>query len=166
MLRLTDDGRVPDGEPLSGIVSHPLGFGWHPATAALWGIVPGRDGEAEVRALATESSASALETGRALLRMNGGLGLASGALTIEQPDAGMLALGRAFAGTLDRRASGTVRLAVPVQAEAMAPGLSGMILDVVSDGAGAIFVAMSDVGAEATAGDRAGVVVRLRPRAY
>lgn len=161
MLRLADDGRVPDAGPLSGIVSHPLGFGWHPLTDGLWGIVSGREGEAEVRAL---GAVSAMETGRVVLGATAGPTPSSGTLTIEQPDAGMQALARAFVEAADRRASGAVRLAVPVQAEGLVPGLPGLILDVVSDGAGAIFFAMSDGRAEAPAGGSSGMVVRLKPR--
>jgi glucose/arabinose dehydrogenase len=47
VLRLTDDGRLPDDNPLSSLVyalGHraPAGFDWHPATRGLW--VVDRDG--------------------------------------------------------------------------------------------------------------------------
>ncbi len=64
----TDDGRVPRG-PLSGIVSHPLGFAWHPATRALWGIVPERDERGHGPAPRQGVPAASLGQRAALLRM-------------------------------------------------------------------------------------------------
>src|SRR6185295_5131367 len=51
MLRLTDEGRVASGEPLSGVTSTPLAFTWHPTTGALWVMLRGDNGQAAVRSL-------------------------------------------------------------------------------------------------------------------
>jgi hypothetical protein len=153
---------VPDTGALSGIVLHPLGFGWHPVTDGLWGIVPGREGEAEVRALGV---ASELASVGGVLGATSGRTPSSGTLTIEQSDAGMQALARSFIEAADRGTSAAVRLAVPVQAEGLVPGLPGLILDVVSDGAGGIFFALSDDRPGTLAGSSEGVVVRVKPRA-
>jgi len=160
MLRLGDDGRVPPVGPLTGIASHPLGFTWHPATRALWGIVPTREGDASVEPLG--GSGGVFTAGRAALRLREGSGSSSGALIVQE--AGPLEWALAIATGLDVGALGSVRLAVPMLLEGVLDGFAGRLHDVVTDG-GTIYVAAEDAGESgAAAGDRSGVVVRLRSR--
>jgi hypothetical protein len=160
MVRLGDDGRLPAVGPLTGIVAHPLGFAWHPNTRVLWGIVPTREGDATVEPLG--GSAGVLAAGAAALRLREGSGRSSGALVVQEM--GTLAWALAMAAGLDFGALGSVRLAVPMHLEGVLDGFAGRLVDVVTDG-GTIYVAAEDVGESgAAAGDRSGVVVRLRPR--
>lgn len=157
MVRLDDHGRVPGIEPISGLVSHPLGFAWHPATGALWGILPGREGEATVQRL-EGGPVGGLDTGGAVLRMREGSRPMSAALVVQEADS--LEWARAAAG-LDLAALGAVRLAVPMLVDGMLDGISARVADAVTSG-GTLYLAMDDLGA--VSGDRTGLVVRLRPR--
>lgn len=160
MARLGDDGRVPAAGPLTGIVSHPLGFTWHPGTGALWGIVPAREGGAIVEPLG--NSVGALATGGAVLRMRAGSGPSSGALVVQET--GSLEWALAAVAGLDVGSLGAIRLAVPMLLEGMLDGIAGRVVDVVTD-RGTIYVAADDAGQPGgAAADRSGVVVRLRPR--
>jgi hypothetical protein len=162
MLRLRDDGRVPDARPLSGIDAHPLGFGWHPTAATLLGIVPLLEGQAAIQSLG-EEAARTLDTGRALLRIAEGSGPQPGALVFEEAQAGTLTLAHAFAEALDHEATGTIRLAVPVLVDGVLDGLSARVIDLVAD-RGTVYLATNNAGHQAVDGDGGDVVLRLRPR--
>jgi glucose/arabinose dehydrogenase len=163
MLRIEDDGRVPDIGPLSGITTPPLGYAWHPGSDALWLIsrprpekrwsTPSRPGPLRVGS-----------TGRPVLRMTEGRG-ASGALVIPETQAGTLEWSSAFAEGLDYEASGTIRLAMPILAESLLAGMSGRISDVVAAGGGTLYLATDGAGQQGgDASTGSDVVVRLRAR--
>ena len=163
MLRLTDEGRLPDGGGVSGIARHPLGFAWHPTSGVLWGIMPGDGGEAQVRPLADAGFATSQVTGHAVIRIIDDADQRPVAL--EPQDAGAFEVARAFVDGFDRASSGAVRLGVAVLAEKLLNGLSGRVLDVVA-GNGTVYLAMDDVGQpDGSSGDNAGFIVRLRLRA-
>jgi hypothetical protein len=160
MLRIADDGRVPEVGPLTGIVAHPLGLAWHPTTAALWLIVPGTDGEALVQPSSASSVAGVDGAGRGVLRMTAGLEASSGALALQP--SGLLQLAPSFQQAMTPESIGVLRLVVPILAESVLTGVSGRIADLVPAGAGTLYLTISDPGDVSNSGD---VVVRLRPQA-
>lgn len=160
MLRIADDGRLPDVGPLTGIVAHPLGLAWHPSTAALWLIVPGANGEALVQPSGVSPVAGVEGVGRGVLRMTEGAGVSSGTLVLQQ--SGVLQLAPSFQPGMTPESIGVLRLVVPILAESVLTGVSGRIVDMVPAGAGTLYLTTSDASDRSAAGD---VVVRLRPRA-
>lgn len=163
MLRIADDGRVPEVGPLAGITAHPLGFAWHPSTRVLWVIVPGEDGGFEVRPVTPGSGGD--DPGHSVLRMAVGRTPSSGGLMLEEAPVRGLEWSRAFATGLDYNVAGVIRLVVPILAESLLTGISGRISDVSAVGGGTLYLAASGTdasqGAAAGAGD---VVLRLRLR--
>jgi len=163
LLRITDEGRVPEAEPLSGVTAHPLGFAWHPSTAALWLILPGVNGEAVVRSSAAGPVSSIDVAGGNVMRLTDGGGSSSGALVIQ--DSGATELARAFPQGVDHESIGALRLTVPILAEGLLPGLSDRIIDVVPAGGGTLYLATNNAGgADGAPGNSGDVVVRLRPQ--
>jgi glucose/arabinose dehydrogenase len=163
MLRIADDGRVPEVGPLAGIIAHPLGFAWHPSTAVLWVIVPGEGGRAEVRPVTPGSGGD--DPGHAVLRMAVGRTPSSGALTLEAAPLRGLEWSSAFMAGLDYNAAGVIRLLVPILAESLLTGLSGRIGDVAAVGGGTLYLAASGTDASrGAAADGGDVVMRLRLR--
>ncbi len=163
MLRIADDGRVPEVGPLAGITAHPLGFAWHPSTAVLWVIVPGEDGGAEVRPVTPGSGGD--DPGHAVLRMAVGRTPSSRALLLEEAPVRGLEWSRAFTAGLDYNAAGVIRLMVPILAEGLLTGISGRIGDVAAVGGGTVYLAASDTDAsQGAAADGSDVVLRLRLR--
>ncbi|MDH4064190.1 MAG: PQQ-dependent sugar dehydrogenase [Acidobacteriota bacterium] len=165
MLRLEDDGRVPDAGPLLGITVHPLGFTWHPSTAALWVIAPGDNGAAVLRTVTHDPTSHVDEIGVAVLRLTNSGGPESAAVVFEAT-ATTSALAGLFAEDLDPASFKTVRLATPFLIESVLSGMSGRIGDAVGNSGGTLFLATSNhVGLEARPGAGADVIVRLSPRA-
>jgi hypothetical protein len=163
MLRVSDEGRVPEGEPLSGITAHPLGLAWHPSTAALWLILPGANGEAVVRPSTGEPVSGLDSAGPSVLRMTRGVGPSSGALVFQE--AGTLGLAAVFPQGIDHESIGTLRLAVPILADGVLAGLSDRIIDMAPAGGGTLYLATSSAeGPDGTSGGGGDVVLRLRPR--
>ena len=144
LLRITDEGRVPEAEPLSDVTAHPLGFAWHPSTAALWLIVPGVNGAAVVRSDAASPVSGIGVAGSGVLRITDGAGSSSGALVIQ--DAGTTELARAFPQGVDHESIGALRLTVPILAEGLLPGLSDRIIDMVPAGGGTLYLATNNAG--------------------
>ena len=163
LLRITDEGRVPEAEPLSGVTAHPLGFAWHPSTAALWLILPGVNGEAVVRSGADAPVSGIDVAGGSVIRLTDGGGSSSGALVIQ--DSGATELARAFPQGIDHESIGALRLTVPIIAERFLDGVSDRIIDVVPAGGGTLYLATSNAGGqEGAPGNSGDVVVRLRPQ--
>jgi hypothetical protein len=158
MTRLDDEGRVA-GTGFAGGPAHPLGFGWHPMTSALWGLVPRLEGDVIVRSMddgfvpglrelwsGPRFAVAASQPDRAL---------------VFRPDAAVswtTGLARAF----HPADSGTIRLAVPVLIDGLVEGLTGRIVDVVGKD-DVLYVAVegfrtpADPAAEPTA-----VILKLR----
>jgi hypothetical protein len=154
MLRLTDDGRVPPGEPLAGVTSSPLAFTWHHATGALWMLFRGENGDAAVRSLGVRERVQTMGVEAPRLRVREGAGAAAGTLLLQSAPDDLL-VAKALAGTRPDGSRGLARLALPWQSAA--GGTSDRVGDVVADDAGTLFVVTNDgLGS----GD---VVVRLKP---
>lgn len=165
MVRLQDDGRMPEAGPLVGIAAHPLGFTWHPATGVLWAMFPGERGGVTVRPLTGGAGPGLDDPGLSVLRMTEGRAWSSGALAFEDAPMGALARAGAFLTGLDPHAAGVIRLAVPILAEGLLTGISGRITDVVAAGGGTLFLAASSTEAPSGgASDTGDVVMRLRLR--
>jgi hypothetical protein len=160
MLRLRDDGRAPDIGPLSGVTAHPLGFAWHPETAALWGIVPTSEEEAVVQTL-PHAAGFDLQTAPLALRMTNGVAGVSAEFTSRR--AGALELARAMTQPVSLESVGVVRLAIPALIGDLLPGVSGQVLDVIGDG-GHVYLATVDPSGPFGADDSA-TVIRLTPQA-
>jgi hypothetical protein len=151
MLRIEDDGRVPDIGPLSGITTPPLGYAWHPGSEALW-LISGRGRRSGgPRSLGRDPlprwkhwpSGAAHDRGRgASSGCPGDTGDAGGRTLVESA--------RSQKG-LDYEASGTIRLAMPILAESLLAGMSGRISDVVAAGGGTLYLATDS--AEQQGGD-------------
>ena len=136
--------------------SHPLGFGSHPLTATLWGIVPQLEGNAAVLPLADGGVSGALEW-----RSAAGLGLEAsrshGTLVVRQDAAAHWS--PQFAQAFDPATIGAVRLAAPVLVNGLVNGIAGRIVDVVGAG-DALYVAVEGFEPEAAAtGDPAAAVI-------
>lgn len=157
LLRLRDDGRLPQEGPVVGLDVHPLGLSWAPDTHTLLGILPTSQSEATIHPIGEAPGIVTLGS-TARLRLTGS-GAGALSLTLDPAEAGTLALGRTFSASLERAVSGTLRLTAPVQAESLAPGLTGHIVDAVAH-EGTLYVAIDDParGAESS------VVLRLTPR--
>ena len=134
MLRIDDDGRAPRIGPLTDIVAHPLGFAWHPSTAALWLIFPGVNGETLVRPSGVSSAVGIAGVERGVLRLTEGAATSSGALVLNQ--AAALDLARTFLQGIAPESIGVLRLVMPVLAESVLDGVPGRITDVVPAGSG------------------------------
>jgi glucose/arabinose dehydrogenase len=160
MLRIEDDGRRPPSGPLTGIIAHPLGFGWHPSTAALWLIFPGVNGETVVRPSGVSSSTTVEAVAGGVLRMMDGSAPSSGALVLDQT--GALDLAGRFLNGVAPESVGVLRLVMPVLAESVLAGVAGRITDIVPAGGGALYVTTNDGGGRSDGGD---AVLRLTPRA-
>ena len=160
MLRVTDEGLAPRIGPLSGIIAHPLGFAWHPSTAALWLIFPGAGGETLVRPSGAVSSVSGINgIERGVIRMTEGATPLSEVLVLQQ--AGALDLARTHLQGIELESIGVLRLVMPVLAESVLGGVTGRITDMAPAGGGAVYVSTSD-GDGRHNGDA--VVLRLTPR--
>ena len=159
MLRIDDDGRAPRIGPLTDIIAHPLGFAWHPSTAALWLIFPGVNGETLVRPSGVSSAAGIAGVERGVLRLTEGAAPSSGALVLNQ--AGALDLARTFLQGIDPESIGVLRLVTPVLAESVLDGVPGRITDVVPAGAGTLYVTTNDGSGSSNGSD---AVLRLTPR--
>ena len=159
MLRVDDEGRAPRTGALAGITAHPLGFAWHPSTAALWLILPGTNGEALVQPGGVWSASSSAGIERGVLRMTEDAASSSGALMLRQ--AGALDLARMFPQGVDPESIGVLRLMMPVLAEGVLPGVAGRITDMVPSGTGALYLTTNDGGGLSSGSD---AVLRLTPR--
>jgi hypothetical protein len=148
MLRLTDDGRVPPGEQLSGVTASPLGFAWHGDTSALWVMFRGENGEATVRSLGGRNRVQPLSAQAPKLLAREGTGAAAGTLLV-QPTRDDLLAAHALSGA---------RLALP--ARNWVDGMADRVSDVVAGDRGTLFVATSNGLVDGIASD---VVVRLKP---
>jgi hypothetical protein len=158
MLRLTDEGHVTPGEPLSGITATPLAFTWHQATGAMWVMFRGENGEAAVRSLETRSRVQTMRAEAApSLRVREGIGSAAGTLLLQSAPGALLAT---LGGTRADALKGIARLALPAQSGS---GLSDRIGDVVVGDGGTLFAVTHNVLPGADAGAASDVVLRLRP---
>ena len=156
MARLDEDGRVAAAGPPSGASSHPLGFGWDPLTATLWGIVPQLEGNAAVMPLADGGVSGALEW-RSAPRLALEASRSDGALVVRQDAAADWP--PQFAQAFDPVTIGAVRLAAPILANGLIDGIAGRIVDVVGAG-DALYVAVEGFEPEAAAtGDPAAVIL-------
>ena len=163
MLRLRDDGRAPDVRPLAGVTAHPLGFAWHPSTAALWGIMPTSEAEGVVQTLPNAAGFD-LQTAPLTLHLTNGVARVSGEFSFRQ--AGALDLARAVVQGVSLESVGVVRLAVPVLIGDLLLGVSGEVLDVIADGAH-VYLATVDASAKSGASgtNALATIVRLTPSA-
>ena len=167
MLRLSDDGRVPAIGPLSGVDAHPLGFTWHPSTAALWAIFPGRDGQTLLRTIVTGHTAALAGAEEAGLRITESGGRSPGALVIQRGATRSLLLAQALlAAAPENGATRTVRLSVPIVVGNELNGLLDRIGDAVAGSGGTLFLATNNTGRTADSGALGEeVILRLTPRA-
>lgn len=159
MLRVTDEGRATGLAPLSGVTAHPMGFAWHPATAALWTLLPASEDNVVMRALTGPSSGDEYAVQAAVE----GAGTPARTLRVGATAATpMLALAESLGLSPIGPVPAAVRLSVPVLLDGVLDDVSGRIGDVASSPDGIVYVAASDAGAGASgaAGD---VVLRLRP---
>jgi glucose/arabinose dehydrogenase len=160
MLRVTDEGRVAPGEPLTGVTSTPLGFAWHPDTGALWVMSRGQNGEAAARALGGRDRVQAMSAHTPRLLGREGVGAAAGTLLVHSaPDD--LVLAQTLLRPRADGSKGLARLALPLWN--LDAGMSDRVGDVVAGDGGTLFVATSNGlvgGAPGMAND---VVVRLKP---
>ncbi len=153
MLRLSGEGRVPDGiPPLTGMVAHPLGFGWHPLTSALWVIFPRQAGEAVLRPLAVDRKSGVDERQRVMLQMTEDAARRSRSLLFQAAQPGALDLAQAFAAGLERDSLRPVRLSAPVLAEGAFAGWLGRVGDVAVADGGTLFLTSSSTEETLTAG--------------
>jgi hypothetical protein len=159
MLRLTDEGRVPPGAPLSGVTSTPLGFAWNDA-GALWVMFRSESGEAAVRSLDGRNRAQPTGRQAPTLIASEGIGVAAGTLLV-QPEPDGLALARELLGARSDGTKGLARLALP--ARNVADGMSDRVGDIVAGEGGMLFVATSNGLVDGAPGVANDVVVRLRP---
>ncbi len=157
MLRLQDDGGVPDVGPIEGVRAHPLAFTWDPSTGALWLAF------AEAGVTTLEPATAGREP---ILRSRVDVESPTDALPLRQPatfrslpaaqtlvirDAASLQTHR-LTQTLLRTAgaASTVRLTLPV----VAGGLSDRLGDFVSSPDGSWYVVTSNGDGD--------VIVRLK----
>jgi hypothetical protein len=159
MLRLRDDGRAPADGALSGIAAHPLGFAWHPATDAMWGIVPTSDTAGVIRTLPDSDGLSRQMAPFTLHMTNGEARIGE----VSAGPSGALDVVRGMVQPLALESIGVVRLAIPLVAGDIVTGLSGHIIDAVADGTH-IYVATVDAPTGVSDGDRLASVLRLTPR--
>ena len=157
MLRLTDEGRAPAAQPLTGITASPLAFAWHQTSGALWVMFRSETGETSMRSL--ESRARAMSADSVRLRVREGAGASAGTLLV-QPAPDELLAARAFVGTRADGSKGIARLALPVQA---ATRISDRLGDVVAGNGGTLFVTTSNGLAAGARGGADDVVIRLTP---
>jgi len=157
MLRLTDAGRAPSGEPLTGITSSPLAFAWHQTSGALWVMFRSETGETAMRSL--ESRARAMSAAPVRLRIREGAGASAGTLLV-QPAPDELLAARAFVGTRADGSKGMARLAFPLQ---RTDRISDRLGDVVAGNGGTLFVTTSNGLVGGAPGGADDVVVRLTP---
>ena len=149
----------PPHRPLSGESSHPLGFGWDPLTATLWGIVPQAEGNASVLPLAEGGVSGALAS-RNAPRLAFDASRSDGALAVRQDAPADWP--RQFAEAFAPGAIGAIRLATPVLVNGLIDGIVGQIVDVVSAG-DALYVAVEGFEPPAANGDDpAAVILRIR----
>jgi hypothetical protein len=159
MLRLTDDGRVTPGEPLSGVTSSPLAFTWHPATGALWVMFRGENGEAAVRSLGARDRVQTMRADAPRLLAREGTGATAGTLFLQSAPDDLL-VAQALLGTRADGSKGLARLALPLQATG---GLTDRVGDVVAGDGGTLFAVTNNGLVGGVAGSASDVVVRLTP---
>jgi glucose/arabinose dehydrogenase len=162
MLRLTDEGRVPPGEPLSGIAASPLAFTWHPSTGALWVMFRGQDGQASVRSLGGRERAQVMGAQAPRLLAREGVGSEAGTLFVQSAPDDLL-VAQALLGTRADGSKGLARLALPLQSTAGA--LSDRVGDVVTGVDGTLFAVTNNGLVDGGASAASDVVVRLTPSA-
>jgi hypothetical protein len=159
MLRLTDDGRVTPGEPLSGVTSSPLAFTWHPTTGALWVMFRGENGDAAVRSLGARDRVQTMRADAPRLLAREGTGATAGTLLLQTAPDDML-VAQALLATRADGSKGLARLALPLQATG---GLTDRVGDVVAGEGGTLFAVTSNGLVGGAAGAASDVVVRLKP---
>ena len=159
MLRLTDDGRVTPGEPLSGVTSSPLAFTWHPTTGALWVMFRGENGDAAVRSLGARDRVQTMRADAPRLLAREGTGATAGTLFLQTAPDDML-VAQALLATRADGSKGLARLALPLQATG---GLTDRVGDVVAGEGGTLFAVTSNGLVGGAAGAASDVVVRLKP---
>jgi glucose/arabinose dehydrogenase len=162
MLRLTDEGRVPPGEPLSGIAASPLALTWHPSTGALWVMFRGQDGQASVRSLGGRERAQVMGAQAPRLLAREGVGSEAGTLFVQSAPDDLL-VAQALLGTRADGSKGLARLALPLQSTAGA--LSDRVGDVVTGVDGTLFAVTNNGLVDGGASAASDVVVRLTPSA-
>lgn len=158
MTRLDEDGRVSAMAHPAEATSHPLGFGWHPLTGELWGIVPQSGGNAAVVAL-DRAGVFALPGLSALPRLALQASPSGDVLAVRQDLSSARTL--EFARGIGAENIGTIRLATPIRADRVIEGITGHVADVV--GAGDTFYVAVE-GYEPSAaptGDRSTVILRI-----
>jgi hypothetical protein len=160
VLRLDEEGRVPASGPVSGVVSHPLAFGWHPSTSAPVALFAAGEDRAEAHVLDdTASTSQGLASAVPLVVAT--RDAVTGTLALRHDDAGAAVLGRVLSGALEAGTLGQFRLAAPIRIDDVVPGVSGTVVDV-TFGLTDAFVAVTDphpAGEVVTA-----TIVRLRVR--
>ena len=160
MLRLTDAGRPPSVEPLTGITASPLAFAWHQTSGALWVMFRSETGETAMQSLESRARAMSAEAPR--LRVREGIGAAAGTLFLQSAPDDLL-VARALIGTRTDGSKGLARLALPLQ-RAQKDGMPNRIGDLVAGNGGTLFVVTSNgLGDGKLENVASGVVVRLRP---
>lgn len=160
MLRLTDEGRAPQGEPLSGIAATPLAFTWHPSTGALWVMFRGQDGQASVRSLGGRDRAQTMGAQAPRLLAREAVGTEGGTLLLQSASDDRR-VAQALLGTRADGSKGLARLALPLQSTAGV--LSDRVGDVVAGDGGTLFAVTNNGLADGAAGAATDVVVRLTP---
>ena len=160
MLRVDAEGRVPRAGGLTGVNAHPLGFAWHPSTAAMWLILPGVNGATFLRPNGVSATVGSEAVGSGVFRMTRDTASSSGALVLDQ--AGALNLAGTLLQGFDHESIGVLRLVMPVMAEGVVDGVPGRITDVIPGEGGTVYLTTNDGGGRSDGGD---VVLRLTPRA-
>jgi hypothetical protein len=157
MARLDEHGRV--AVSIGGDAVDPLGFGWHPLTSTLWGLVPQAEGDVMIRPMGEGVVAGVRELWSGP-RLAVAADQSVSALVFRHDAAAIWtgSLARAFhPGDL-----GTIRLAAPIAIDGLIDGVTGRVTDVVSAG-GALYVAIDGFRTVADATPVPGsVIVRVR----
>lgn len=152
MLRLRDDGRLPEVAPLSGVRAHPLAFTWDPSTELLWLVFSDSREVAAIEPILRSPSPLARTVERS--RVPVALQVTPSSRTLVVRDAADIQAHRVTRALLGTRGTArTIRVTLPVAAG----GLADRLGDFVSGADGTWFVVTSN-GA-----DTGDVVVRLSP---
>lgn len=169
VVRLTAEGGRPADGALQGVTAHPLAFAWHPVSGELIGLVSDGQAGATLRGLAVP--ADALVPGVAgptrfhvdrermvpLLRIDA----LTAAAVIGTAAVAPSAASAPSAATAARWPQ-AVRLAMPADLDALMPGVTGHLSDLVTQG-GAVFGVVSDAAPRDGVDPPLGLIVRFRP---
>jgi len=163
IIRIGADGRASSAGALDGVAATPLGMAWHPVTNELLAIFPSTSSTVAIASV-ERGNLAGLRAADAVAQAQGvGASWSDGRLRFDFADTTALPLGRAFVEELRQSRSVAARLAVPVTIDGLFGSFSGELMDVAAAN-GAAYLAVKGAGTPEQSGDRAALVLRLRPR--